>query len=84
MDEPDNSAHLSIPEHLVLSRLEQSDQMREFFIQMWIQNPELARQAGGKVQSLLRPLITKTTHFPPSLPLEGGERNEGAIRMGME
>jgi hypothetical protein len=42
-----------IPEHLMRSRLAQSEQMREFFIQMWLQNPALAKQGGSKVQSLL-------------------------------
>lgn len=46
-----------IPEHLMLSRLAQSEQMREFFIQMWIQNPALAKQGGVKVQNLLSPLV---------------------------
>lgn len=43
----------AIPEELMLSRLAQSEQMREFFIQMWLQNPALARQGGSKVQNLL-------------------------------
>lgn len=38
-----------IPKHLILSRLAQPEQMREFFIQMWIQNPVLVRQGGVKV-----------------------------------
>ena len=45
-----------IPEHLLLSRLAQSEQMREFFIQMWLQNPVLARQGGSKVENLLSAL----------------------------
>jgi hypothetical protein len=45
-----------IPEHLMLSRLSQSEQMREFFIQMWLQNPALAKQGGSKVQDILLPL----------------------------
>ena len=45
-----------IPQELMLSRLAQSEQMREFFIQMWLQNPALARQGGSKVQELLSPL----------------------------
>ena len=44
-----------IPEHLMLARLAQSEQMREFFIEMWIQNPTLASQGGEKVRSLLAP-----------------------------
>ena len=46
----------TIPEHIMLARLEQSEQMREFFIQMWRQNPALAKQGGARVQSLLTPL----------------------------
>lgn len=45
-----------ISEDLMLSRLAQSEQMREFFIQMWIQNPALAKQGGLKVKNLLLPL----------------------------
>jgi len=45
-----------IPQELMLSRLAQFEQMREFFIQMWLQNPALARQGGARVQSLLSPL----------------------------
>ena len=56
MSELDSLPRTTIPEHLMLSRLAQSAQMREFFIQMWIQNPILARQAGSKVQNLLSPL----------------------------
>ncbi|BBO22078.1 conserved hypothetical protein [Candidatus Desulfobacillus denitrificans] len=37
----------------MLARLAQSEQMREFFIQMWLQNPALARQGGAQVQALL-------------------------------
>ena len=48
-----------IPEALMLSRLAQSEQMREFFIQMWLQNPALARQGGTRVISLLTPVVTK-------------------------
>jgi hypothetical protein len=42
-----------IPEHLMLSRIAQSEQMREFFIQMWLQNPALAKQGGRRVQEIL-------------------------------
>jgi hypothetical protein len=52
------NAHLtdSIPEVLMLARLAQSEQMREFFIQMWLQNPALAKRAGTRVQEILSPL----------------------------
>lgn len=48
-----------IPEELMLKRIAQSEQMREFFIQMWLQNPELAKQGGEKVKNLLSPLIPR-------------------------
>lgn len=64
MSEIDSRARTVIPEHLMLSRLAQSEQMREFFIQMWLQNPALARQGGSKVQSLLSPLsASHNTHM---------------------
>jgi hypothetical protein len=44
---------VTIPQNLMLARLAQSEQMREFFIQMWLQNPALAKQAGARVASLL-------------------------------
>ena len=44
---------VTIPQDLMLARLEQSEQMREFFIQMWLQNPTLAKQGGARVASLL-------------------------------
>ena len=56
MSEPGGRARPVIPQELMLSRLARSDEMREFFIQMWLQNPVLARQAGARVQSLLSPL----------------------------
>lgn len=46
----------NIPEETMLSRLAQSEQMREFFIQMWMQNPGLAKQGGTKVQDLMAKL----------------------------
>lgn len=52
-------ARTIIPEELMLKRLEQSDQMREFFIQMWLQNPALAQQGGEQVQRLLSPLAPR-------------------------
>ena len=48
-----------IPEEILLARLTQSDEMREFFIQMWIQNPQLAKQGGARVRELLTPLESK-------------------------
>jgi len=56
MPESDLCTRPSIPEDLMLSRLAQSEQMREFFIQMWLQNPAMAEQAGARVQAMLAPL----------------------------
>jgi len=56
MTESSRTATAVIPQALMLQRLAQSEQMREFFVQMWLQNPALAKQAGAKVQSLLSPV----------------------------
>ena len=50
-------ARASISEHLMLCRLARSEQMREFFIAMWLQNPALARQGGRTVKNLLSALV---------------------------
>ena len=68
MSEPDGLSRAAIPEHLMLSRLAQSEQMREFFIQMWIQNSALARQGGIKVQNLLSPLAVANAVISPNSP----------------
>lgn len=54
----DNEARTapSIKEALMLGRLAQSEQMREFFLQMWLQNPILAKRAGKRIQDLLSPI----------------------------
>ena len=51
----------------MLSRLAQPEQMQECFIQMWMQNPALARQGGSKVQSLLCPLKVADAVISPGL-----------------
>jgi len=51
-----NPPRTIIPQELMIARLAQSEQMREFFIQMRLQNPVLANQGGEKVQNLLSPL----------------------------
>lgn len=53
MRESQTRAQTVISEQVMLERIAQSEQMREFFIQMWLQNPELAKQGGARVQSLL-------------------------------
>ena len=80
MSEPDSLSRAVIPEHLMLSRLAQSEQMREFFIRMWLQNPALARQGGIKVQNLLSPLAAANAVISPDSPsgftadIEGSEK----------
>ncbi|MBL8478854.1 MAG: hypothetical protein JNK59_06055 [Sterolibacteriaceae bacterium] len=55
---------VTIPQELMLARLAQSDQMREFFIQMWLQNPALAKQGGARVASLLAPACVQSEPVP--------------------
>jgi MSHA pilin protein MshD len=56
---PETKVHerATISEEVMLGRLAQSEQMRDFFIEMWRQNPALARQGGASVQNLLTPLV---------------------------
>lgn len=61
-------ARTVIPEHLMLMRLAQSEQMREFFIQVWIQNPKLAKQGGIKVQNLMSSLVVNNAAISPNFP----------------
>ncbi|MCF8179252.1 MAG: hypothetical protein K9J74_12145 [Sulfuritalea sp.] len=56
---------VTIPQELMLARLAQSEQMREFFIQMWLQNPSLAQQAGPRVGELLAALPEPARSVPP-------------------
>jgi hypothetical protein len=56
MTDRDASGDKRIPESLLLSRLAQGEQMREFFLQMWHENPKLAERAGKRIQELLVPL----------------------------
>ncbi len=53
MSESGASLPRVIPEDVMRARLERSEQMREFFIEMWLQNPALAAQAGARVRELL-------------------------------
>lgn len=53
MDEPRNQPTAFIREAEMLARLAQSEQMREFFIQMWLQNPALASRTGPRMQAML-------------------------------
>jgi hypothetical protein len=66
MPESDAGTRAVIPQELMLSRLAQSEQMREFFVQMWLQNPALARQGGARVQSLVSRLARADATIQPS------------------
>lgn len=55
----------TIPQDVLLARLAQSDQMREFFIQMWLQNPLLSKCAGQRVNDILSPA---TVPPAPTIP----------------
>jgi MSHA pilin protein MshD len=48
-----------LTESVMLSRLQKSDEMREFIIEMWKQNPTLAKQGGARVQNLLSVVDSK-------------------------
>ena len=53
-----------IPEHLMLSRLEQSEQLRDFFVAMWQQNPGLAQAAGPTIQRWLSEHVPQSSVRP--------------------
>ena len=55
-----------IPEALLRERLARADELREFFIQMWLQNPALARQGGARVREIIAPLEPQS--WPDVLP----------------
>jgi len=78
MIEIQKSVHETIPEAVMLARLAQSEQMREFYIEMWKQNPSLAKQGGARVQSLLLPLAQIDAETKPVSPL--GNRGVGSQR----
>ncbi len=45
-----------IPQQVVLAVLDRCDETREFMMQMWLQNPHLAKQGEAKVAAMLSPL----------------------------
>ena len=42
-----------IPREVMIAVLNRCDETREFMVQMWMQNPQLAKQGGAKVAQLL-------------------------------
>lgn len=76
----------TIPEKTMLIRLAQSEQMREFFIQMWMQNPELAKQGGIRVRDLMTGLdgdASQVFSHQPSIIERTGQRGISLIELIM-
>lgn len=71
----------TIPEEVMQARLAQSEQMREFCIQMWLQNPALAKQGGAKVRSLLSPLECGVASEPTRAPSGAGMANQRGVSL---
>lgn len=40
----------------MLARIAQSEQLRDFFVQMWRENPQMAAKAGERIQVIMSPL----------------------------
>jgi hypothetical protein len=60
----------SIPEELMQTRIAQSEQMREFFIQMWMENPQMAAKAGRRIREIMSPLaVPPASTFVCSEPI---------------
>jgi len=59
MSESGNGNKRVLTEAVMLARLNRSDEMREFLIEMWKQNPTLAKQGGVRVQKLLSAVESK-------------------------
>jgi MSHA pilin protein MshD len=80
MTEIQNHERKIIPEEIMLARLEQSEQMREFFIELWKQNPDLAKQGGEKVKNLMMPLepVDSGKGFPEPAAVLGSSKQRGA------
>ena len=62
-DHPPAPPHSISPE-MLLRRLQAFEQSRSFFVQMWLQNPALARQVGERLQAFLRPLPGAAASIP--------------------
>ena len=58
MTDPSPVPENMIAHEVMIAVLNRCDERREFMVQMWLQNPALARQGGAKVAALLAPLRT--------------------------
>ena len=52
----DAAIPVGLDEQVLRRRLEAFEENRSFFIQMWLQNPQLAARAGSRIAGLLAPL----------------------------
>lgn len=59
-----------IPEELMRARIAQSEQLREFFIQMWLENPQMAAAAGRRIREIMAPAAV------PLAPTFAAHKNE--------
>lgn len=53
---PRSSPQRIIPHESMVAVLNRCDETRELMIQMWLQNPQLAKQGGAQVAALLSSL----------------------------
>jgi hypothetical protein len=56
----------SIPEDVLLARIEKSEQMREFLIQMWRDNPWLVEKSGTRAKGIMSPAANLKTDLSQS------------------
>ena len=56
MTEPGSTERLTIGQDAVLAAIHCHEDMREFFLAMFEQNPHLRRTAGARVNDILTPL----------------------------
>jgi len=53
-------ARIVVSQETMVAVLNRCDETREFMVQMWLQNPQLAKQGGAKVAELLSPARAPT------------------------
>ena len=80
MTEIQNHERKIISEEILLARLAQSEQMRAYFIEVWKQNPGLAKQGGERVKNLMTPLESVDSEIGFSKPaaVQGRPKLRGA------
>ena len=56
--------HKVISHDVMVAVLNRCDETREFMVQMWLQNPQLAKQGGAMVAALLSRQPAVAPHAP--------------------